>query len=219
MRVCAALAVDGRHVGDPASGARRWTIRTAVALAVGLTVSFVAATSPRPVGAQAEVAAQPTAPEWIVDDASVTFVIRNAGLPVDGRFESVEMDVRFDPDAPERGSLSGAVDPATIKTGIAFRDRHLQGREFFHVARYGHVELHSVEVKRVDDGFEGLFRLRIRDVERDVTIPFTFETNGPEATLAGELTIDRLDYDVGEPSIILSDEVTVSVEARLRGGS
>lgn len=158
------------------------------------------------------------APRWVVEDASVTFVIRNAGLSVEGLFEAAEMDVRFDPTAPESASLSGSVDPSTIRTGIAFRDRHLQGREFFHVARYGNVELQSLGVKRVDDHFEGIFRLRIRDVERDVTIPFTFERNGPEAILAGELTIDRLDYDVGEPSIILSDEVTVSVEARLRSG-
>lgn len=58
-----------------------------------------------------------------------------------------------------------------------------------------------------------------RDVEGEVTVPFTFETNGPVATLSGELTLDRLEYDVGEASIILSDEVTVSVEARLRSGS
>ncbi len=86
------------------------------------------------------------------------------------------------------------------------------------MARYGDVALQSLGVKRVDDHFEGTFRLRIRDVERDVTIPFTFETDGPVATLSGKLTIDRLEYDVGEASIILSDEVTVSVEAGLRSG-
>lgn len=193
-------------------------MRPLVPVCAVVLVACFAALSPIAVDAQTEAGAETPPPRWIVEDASVTFVIRNAGLPVEGLFESVEMDVRFDPAAPESGSLSGTVDPSTIKTGIAFRDRHLQGREFFHVARHGAVELHSLEVKRVDDGFEGLFRLRIRDVERDVTIPFTFESDGPVATLAGQLTIDRLDYDVGEPSIILSDEVTVSVEARLRGG-
>jgi hypothetical protein len=34
--------------------------------------------------------------------------------------------------------------------------------------------------------------------------------------ISGELTLDRLDYDVGERSIILSDEVRVTVSARLR---
>lgn len=186
------------------------------ALATVASLAAVTVVSPTSAGAQATEAAPPSAPRWITEDASVTFVIRNAGLPVDGHFEAVEMDVRFDPGVPETASLSGSVDPSTIRTGITFRDRHLQGREFFDVARYGDVELHSLEVKRVDGGFEALFRLRIRDVERDVTVPFTFETDGPVATLAGELTIDRLDYDVGEESIILSDEVTISVEARLR---
>lgn len=185
--------------------------------ALATVASLAAVTvSPTSAGAQATEAAPPSGPRWITEDASVTFVIHNAGLPVEGHFEAVEMDVRFDPSAPETASLSGSVDPSTIRTGITFRDRHLQGREFFDVARYGDVELHSLEVKPVGGGFEALFRLRIRDVERDVTVPFTFEADGPVATLAGELTIDRLDYDVGEESIILSDEVTVSVEARLR---
>jgi polyisoprenoid-binding protein YceI len=162
----------------------------------------------------AGAAAQAT--RWAVEDASVTFVIRNAGLPVDGSFEGVELHVAFDPQAPEAGSLSGTVDPATIRTGIAFRDRHLQGREFFHVARYGPVQLTSVRLGRSADGFEGLFRLRIRDVERDVTIPFAFEGDGSHGMISGELTLDRLDYDVGERSIILSDEVRVTVSARLR---
>lgn len=194
------------------------TTRTVTLLAVALVASLIAVGSPSPLAAQTALAAETAAPPWIVEDASVTFVIRNAGISVDGRFEAVELDVRFDPDAPETASLWGSVDPSTIKTGIAFRDRHLQGREFFHVSRYGDVELESLGVKRVDDHFEGTFRLRIRDVERDVTIPFTFETDGSMATLAGELTVERLDYDVGEESIILSDQVTVSVQARLRSG-
>lgn len=192
--------------------------RPAARVAIVLAGFLIATSSPCRLVAQTEVAAEASAPPWIVEDASVTFVIRNAGLPVDGHFEAFELDIRFDPDAPETARLSGSVDPSSIKTGIAFRDRHLQGREFFHVARYGDVELESLDVTRVDDHYEGTFRLRIRDVERDVTIPFTFETDGAGATLAGELTVDRLDYDVGEESIILSDEVTVSVQARLRSG-
>lgn len=194
---------------------------TASRFIVALVVCFAALPllAPGAASAQTEGTLPAEALEWVVVDASVTFVIRNAGLPVEGSFESVEMEVRFDPTAPERGSLSGSVDPSTIKTGIAFRDRHLQGREFFHVARFGDIELRSLEVKRVNDGFEGLFRLRIRDVERNVRIPFTFETDGPVAILAGELTLDRLAYDVGEPSIILSDEVRVSVEASLRSST
>jgi polyisoprenoid-binding protein YceI len=73
-----------------------------------------------------------------------------------------------------------------------------------------------VRLGRSADGFEGLFRLRIRDVERDVTIPFAFEGDGSHGMISGELTLDRLDYDVGERSIILSDEVRVTVSARLR---
>ena len=155
------------------------------------------------------------APEWQVDTASATFVVRNAGLPVHGSFDGVEARVCFDPAHPEGSSLSGAIDPTTIRTGIDIRDRHLQRHEWFNVPRYGMVEMRSVRLRRAPDGYVGTFALRIRDAEHEVEVPFTFERKGGTAHIAGALTIDRLDYGLGKPSVILADEVDIQVELEL----
>jgi len=167
-------------------------------------------------GASAQ--ASRTAAAWAVEGASVAFVIRNAGLPVRGTIGGLDADVRFDPAHPEGGSLRGSLDPSAIETGIALRDRHLRGREYFHVDRYGRMDLRSIRLWRDGDQFRGAFFLRIRDVLREVEIPFTFEQEGPQARLAGALVIDRLDYGIGKESLILSDEVRVEVEVALRAG-
>jgi polyisoprenoid-binding protein YceI len=148
---------------------------------------------------------------WQVDSASVRFEVRNAGFPVHGSFEGVEAEVCFDPLHPEAGTLVGLVDPATIDTGIRLRDRHLQRREYFHVERFGAVELRSLHLRGAGDGYAGTFLLRIRDVEREIEIPFRFDASGPGARLAGTLTIDRLDYGLGKKSLVLADEVAVDV--------
>jgi polyisoprenoid-binding protein YceI len=165
-----------------------------------------------PVAAQAPVA---RAPAWQVAAASVTFEVRNAGLSVHGSFDGAHVRICFDPARPERSSLSGEIDPGTIRTGIGLRDRHLQRHGWFDVAKYGWIEMRSKRLWRTATGFAGAFTLRIRDVERSVEVPFVFERSGEDARLAGELTIDRLDYGLGKPSVILSDEVAVRVDLSL----
>lgn len=162
----------------------------------------------------AQVTAQPV--RWQVDSASVKFEIHNFGLLVRGTFDSLDADLSFDPEHPETGSLAATVDPATIRTGIELRDRHLRGRDYFHVEKYGAIELRSVRIRRARVGYAGTFRLRIRDVEREVEIPFRFEALDSTARLSGSLTLDRLEYGIGRPSPILADEVTVTVVLRLR---
>lgn len=171
---------------------------------------------PAAAAAQAPTQAAVQPGPWQVDSAAVTFQIRNFGLPVSGSFAGLEADVRFDPEHPETGALRATIDPATIRTGIELRDRHLRGRDYFHVEEYGSIEVRSVGLWRVEAGYAGNFRLRIRDVEREVEIPFRFEMLGSTARLSGSLTLNRLDYGVGRPSPILADQVTVRVVLKLR---
>lgn len=154
-------------------------------------------------------------PAWQVDTATVAFEVRNAGLPVHGSFDRLDARVCFDPARLEASSFSGTIDPGTIRTGIGLRDRHLQRRGWFEVEKYGAIEMRSSGLRRTPTGYAGTFTLRIRDVERDVEVPFTFVREDGGARLAGELTIDRLDYGLGKPSIILADDVTVRVELDL----
>jgi polyisoprenoid-binding protein YceI len=169
--------------------------------------SLALAFAPASLGAQS--------PVWQVDSASIRFEIRNAGLPVHGSFRGLVADIRFDPAHPEAGALTASVDARTINTGISFRDRHLQRREYFHVEEYGALELRSLRLWKAGAGYAGTFRLKIRAVERDIEIPFDFEQTGNRSRLCGKLTLDRLEYGIGKPSRILADEVRVEVVAWL----
>ena len=148
---------------------------------------------------------------WRVQAASVTFEIRNAGFPVRGSFEGPVAEVCFDPLRPEAGRLAGTVDPATIDTGIGIRDRHLRRRDYFAVESYPAIEATSIRLWKAPEGYAGTFVLRIRDVEREIEIPFEFEPAGGGARLSGRFTLDRLDYGLGKPSLILADDVGVEV--------
>lgn len=149
-------------------------------------------------------------PRWQVDSAAVTFEVINAGLPVHGSVAGLEADVRFDPDAPERSAILASVDASTVDTGIGLRNRHLRKRDYFHVDRHPRIRMESVQLEKSGaDAYSGTFLLDLKGIQREVPVPFTFTPRGSGGTFAGSFTIDRLDFGLGDPSLILADDVTV----------
>ena len=72
-------------------------------------------------------------------------------------------------------------------------------------------------------GFKAHGRLTLRDVTRDVVLPFTLEVvEHPEnseafqATAVGEMAVDRLDYGVGQgvwqDTSVVANEVIIRIE-------
>jgi polyisoprenoid-binding protein YceI len=55
--------------------------------------------------------------------------------------------------------------------------------------------------------FIGYFKLTIKGITKDITVPFTFENN----VFKGSFTIDRRQFKVGGNSFILSDNVKVDL--------
>lgn len=151
-------------------------------------------------------------PQWQVEAATVTFEIVNAGWPVQGSFEGLEADLRFDPLHPEDGTIAASIDAATVRTGIGLRDKHLRKPDYFHVAHYPRIYMQANRISKTRDGrYEGVFALRIKDTEQEVTVPFSFRATRDTATLEGTFTINRLDFGLGVPSRILSEEVVVHI--------
>jgi polyisoprenoid-binding protein YceI len=155
-------------------------------------------------------------PKWHVATASVTFEIKNAGLPVQGSFEGLEADLRFDPAQPTRSRIIASVDAATVTSGIRLRDKHLRGRDYFDVAHYPRIHLECVRIEKAEGkALRGRFRLQIKDVAQEVTMPLTFTRAEHGGRLAGHFRINRLDFGLGEKSLILADTVTVRLAVHL----
>lgn len=151
-------------------------------------------------------------PQWQVDSASVAFAVTNAGLPVHGSFADLEADVGFDPDDPEHSMILASVDASTVDTGIGLRNRHLRKRDYFHVDQHPRIRMESVRIERRDfDAYRGTFLLEIRGIQREVTVPFTFTHNSASGTFEGSFMLDRLDFGLGESSLILADDITVQL--------
>ena len=149
---------------------------------------------------------------WKPTKATVTFSIRNAGLTVTGTFGGFSGDLIFDPAMPEKTQLSASVETATIETGIGLRNNHLKKTDYFDVATYPRISLRSTRIERQDsDAYTGTFELTIKNTTRAVAIPFTIVQKGMMATFSGQFTLNRLEYKVGKPGLLMGNGVTVQV--------
>jgi polyisoprenoid-binding protein YceI len=147
------------------------------------------------------------------NESSVTFVIKNAGIRVDGSFERHSIKLLLN-DAGIVG-LTGTAEVASIDTGIGMRDRHLQKKGYFDVDNHPQIALKSSVVqKRNDKTMNITFLLTLKGVEKKITFPVTVKREGNSMLLSGSFEINRIDFGVGSNSLTLSDEVVVNVEGR-----
>jgi polyisoprenoid-binding protein YceI len=164
---------------------------------------------------------------WKADAAEsrLTFAATQAGARFDGAFQEFETTIVFDPADLAGSRFRVAVATATADTRDAERDATLKGKEFFDATRWPKATFETTEFKSLGKNrYEALGRLTIRDVTRNVRLPFTFTAaaDGRTATLAGGTTVSRLDFGVGQgewtDTTWVGNPVEIRFELRLTRG-
>ncbi|MCW3121915.1 MAG: YceI family protein [Flavipsychrobacter sp.] len=153
---------------------------------------------------------------WQATSSTVSFKIRELGLPVVGKLSGLRAKLTFNPDTPANGSLYATVDVATIKTNIKKRDAHLKKEKFFDAEQYKRIEVKSTKLYIKDAQFAGMFDVTIKGKTRHVEIPFEFNQLGNEAEFKGTFSINRRDFGVGSKTILMADYVTVTVDVKAK---
>lgn len=171
----------------------------------------------------AAVVAQ-AAPAWTTDPARsrLEFSGTLAGGRFDGRFARFAPEIAFDPADLAGSRFRVEIDTASADTQEAERDAMLKGPDFFAVERWPAARFEATRFVPTGPGrFEARGRLTLRDLTRDIALPFAFEAaaDGRTATLSGGTTVRRLAFGVGQgewrDTKWLGDEVEVRFDLRL----
>ena len=78
--------------------------------------------------------------DYVIDTkgahASIQFRVKHLGYSwLVGRFNKFEGQFSYDADAPEKTTIEVKIDPASIDSNHAERDKHLRGDDFLHVRK------------------------------------------------------------------------------------
>jgi polyisoprenoid-binding protein YceI len=141
------------------------------------------------------------AAEWSVDKAmsSVGFVAEQQGTKFNGRFETFDATIDFDPSSPVEGSITGTVVTESVNTRDHDRDAALTDRDWFNSAEYAEATFESESVEKLDDGsFRAAGQLTIKGTSKAANLDFTLDASGGSAKFEGKIMVDRFDFNVGE---------------------
>ncbi len=166
--------------------------------------------------------AQASGDGWTVEDGSALgFVALQQGSEVKGGFEAFDALILFDPDDLENSRIDVDIDMTSVTTGHGDRDKTLKSASFFDVETWPSAAFKSGTITATGDGqYEAAGTLTMRDVTRDVVLPFTLvieeEGDMMSAQAKGELPILRLDYGIGQgdwtSTTTVADEVVITID-------
>jgi len=140
---------------------------------------------------------------WHSDPAHsrLTFSASQAGARFEGRFRTFDPQIAFDPADLAGSRFTVTVDTTTADTQDHERDDTLRGKDFFDVSRWPKATFETTGFTSLGGGrYEATGKLTIRDATKPVKLAFKFVpgSGGASATLAGQTTIKRLDFGVGQ---------------------
>jgi len=127
-------------------------------------------------------------PTWWLDPAhsSVEFSVKHMMMTtVRGRFRNVQATLLGDRDHPEAARVEATIDAASVDTGVADRDAHLRGPDFFDAERFPRILFRSTRIegtppKQEGDHFRLVGELEIRDSEMEVVLDCEYQGRGSD---------------------------------------
>ncbi len=153
----------------------------------------------------------------------VGFQARHAMVTsVRGAFKTFEGTAVIDTANPSASSVKLTIDVASVDTGSADRDGHLQSPDFFDAATFPAITFASTDVER--DGSEWAITgdLTIKDVTKPVTVVFeeTGSAQDPFGNLRvgfeGEVAVNRKDWGLSWNAALETGGVLVSEKVKLQ---
>jgi len=178
-----------------------------------LAAGINAAATPAPVPAPTGVT------DYSLDPSrsALKFLFKQAGADNQGRFGKISVTLRFADTHLAASRLEVTVDVNSLNTGDDERDKILRGPELFDVAKFPQAHFKATKIERVSAArYDATGKLTLRDVTREVHVPFTFRTvtekGTPAGYMSGHLTINRLDFGVGQGEWKATDQVANAVD-------
>lgn len=162
-----------------------------------------AATATATATATADPALTALTGEYTIDPAhsTISFTVRHAMVTnVRGTFTEHEGSLSLDGANPADSSASIDVTIASVDTGMADRDGHLRGADFFDADTFPKMSFRSTSVEQLDaETYRLTGDLSIKDVTRPLTIDLEF--NGSATDVYGN---ERVGFE-GSGTILRSD--------------
>lgn len=143
--------------------------------------------------------------QWVIkpESSSIAFEVTQSGEAFAGKFDTFTATIVFDPEHLETAKALVSIDIASINTGSADRDNQARGAEWFNSNQHPQAVFETESFTRTGaNQYVAKGHLAIRGVKLPVELPFTLDiagdAQGKTAKMQAELTLNRLDFGIGQ---------------------
>jgi polyisoprenoid-binding protein YceI len=154
--------------------------------------------------------------------SEISFVSKQMGVPVEGRFKKFDAQVAFDPKKPEASKIGIAIDLGSVALGVAETEAELAKPDWFATRQFPQATFQSTTVKQSAPGkFDVAGKLSIKGISRDLVVPVALAQSGPNTTASGSFAVKRLDFKIGDgdwkDTSMVANDVQVKFKLTLTG--
>lgn len=149
--------------------------------------------------------------------ASVDFKIRNIGINVDGHFNSTSITTDFTSQDISQWVLYGNVAVNSIDTDNQKRDIHLNSEDYFDSKTYPEITIEATNFKKTSTNkYDVTVNLTIKKTTKSITLQMEIINDDDNLSLTSYFEINRLHFEVGESSFVMSNTVKVNISYTLK---
>ncbi len=149
----------------------------------------------------------------------VNFTIRHVVAKTSGSFTDVTGVIKIDPEHLDKSSVEARIGVASVNTGLAKRDEHIQKSDYLDAINFGEMTFVSQSVKAIS-ATEGMMTgaFTLHGVTKTITMPFKIlgfgndPWGGQRAGFEATTMIKASDYGYGwmkEANAPVGDEISV----------
>ena len=154
--------------------------------------------------------------------SEISFISKQMGVPVDGKFKKFEAQVAFDPKKPEAAKIAFNIDLASAALGSPETEAELVKPDWFSAKLFPQATFASSTVKATGPGrFEVAGKLTIKGASQDVVVPVALAQTGANTMASGVFVIKRLDFRIGDgdwkDTSLVANDVQVKFKLTLTG--
>ena len=154
-----------------------------------------------------------------------TFETRFEGESLKGSFDEFDLVFDFAPEQPESAHLTVTVALAAADLGDPDMNAVLFDKAWFNIERYSQAVFESASIvarsgqagsgqDSSGQAFLAKGVLKLKGVEKAVSVPFIWRRNGMSAQMSGAVDLARTDFDVGTGEWSTGDSVGLTVRLK-----
>lgn len=132
---------------------------------------------------------------------------------VNGIFKTFTATMDFDEANLASSKFVMSIDVNSINTGNGLQNKHAISAEWFDAAKYPKIKFTSSSFEKTATGYTVKGKLQVKEVTKDVSIPFTFKKSGAKGTFTANFSIDRITYGVGKANADVGN--SIKIEAKI----